>query len=90
MGEGGRGELRPQSAKVTASKDPTSTGRHLCLSPGSGFYRKQELSGTRRATSWASATLRPCLCFAAFFFFPEKSLVLNGKISYYSSVKVRQ
>ena len=69
MGEGGRGELRPQSAKVTASKDPTSTGRHLCLSPGSGFYRKQELSGTRRATSWASATLRPCLCFAAFFFF---------------------
>ena len=89
MGEEGKGELRPQLAKVTASKDPTSAGWHLCL-PGRGFHGEQELSGTRRATSWASATLRPCLCFAAFFFFPEKSLVLNGKISYYSSVKVRQ
>ena len=88
-GLGGRGELRPQSAKATASKDPTPPVASLSVSRigvslGAGTLWNQK-SHQLGLGNTASMSL-----FCCFFFFPEKSLVLNGKISYYSSVKVRQ
>lgn len=89
MGEGAEGSSDLSQQRRQRPRTPPPLGgisvSQVGVSRGVGTLWNQK---SHQLGLGNTASMSLFCCF--FFVFPEKSLVLNGKISYYSSVKVRQ